>query len=108
MQCTQDQALGCQVVVWNPQQSLPNFSCLTEARDASNGWHEAVRGCASKNTKGTRQMKISKNRDSIIALAIRAKAGATAIGTAVGLAQHTAARITTDIEAVIGVPGSPT
>lgn len=53
-------------------------------------------------------MLIPKNRDSIIALAIRAKAGATAIGTAVGLAQHTAPRITTDIEVVIGVPGSPT
>jgi hypothetical protein len=53
-------------------------------------------------------MKIPYNRDLIIALAVRAKAGANAIGTAVGLAQHNAARITADLEDQIGEAGSLT
>jgi hypothetical protein len=53
-------------------------------------------------------MTIPQNRDVLVPLALRGQSGANALGTTIGIAQNTAARITTDIQNYVGDPGSLT
>jgi hypothetical protein len=53
-------------------------------------------------------MKITNNRDELVTLALHGESGLNALATTIGVAQNTAPRLATDLQALVGEPGSLT